>query len=587
MVIYTEWSKALLEDRHCGALSALACQGPPTPKPPCESPTCPTIACTKKPQFFKMLPDGISTYLEYPKIHGIWGETDSRAFLFSFPNDTRNFQDSMSACCAIGLKLLSLYQSMTYDIVGSVFKQGSGDTSVFWTSGTDAGCEDYFGYCSTNRLAREESRWKENQPDNANGSENCLALEIKSGVALLQDENCDKKFRYICEGRLKNGMEIVKKECALTFNISDNEIDVMYNFSMFTPSEKCFLKCFGEGADLFVNGRLLEEKIFAQFNVLAAGDIDRLMDMYSTLNYCSNLTRGMDECDKISRMIKCGRDNSPDVVQSLISSLENSIAPAPLILPPTEAVCPTFKCVTMDYRKQAIDAVLNYSNNFKLLGDSGKVTFMCGKKFFMIYTTPELWTVPALYEKCCAYGMRLMTVETLEKFQCVSQGIITFGGPDVYFPVAASRLGAIDKPKWCYSNKPLDPVLVAYLANNTDPLNYLIMMNFYNHSTFAPIIAGHPYSNNIACLSWKYNSRYWTSGIRTDSSNTSFRWCSTDKNVSKELWAGAQPDNVNGTENCAQMVIYTEWSKALLEDRHCGALSALACQVAYLDFLRG
>ncbi|XP_059491110.1 uncharacterized protein LOC132205817 [Neocloeon triangulifer] len=120
------------------------------------------------------------------------------------------------------------------------------------------------------------------------------------------------------------------------------------------------------------------------------------MDMYSTLNYCSNLTRGMDECDKISRMIKCGKDNSPAVVQSLTSSLESSIAQAPPILPPKEAVCPTFKCIALDYRKRAMDAVLNYSNNFNFLADAGKVTTMCGKKFFLIYTTPSLWTAPAL-----------------------------------------------------------------------------------------------------------------------------------------------------------------------------------------------
>jgi hypothetical protein len=45
------------------------------------------------------------------------------------------------------------------------------------------------------------------------------------------------------------------------------------------------------------------------------------------------------------------------------------------------------------------------------------------------------------------------------------------------------------------------------------------------------------------------------------------------------MWALGQPDNVNETENCAQLVVYKENSTVLLEDRHCGVVSALACKV--------
>jgi len=42
-------------------------------------------------------------------------------------------------------------------------------------------------------------RWEAGQPDNANNNENCLAVSVSTESALLRDENCDAKFKYICE----------------------------------------------------------------------------------------------------------------------------------------------------------------------------------------------------------------------------------------------------------------------------------------------------------------------------------------------------------------------------------------------------
>jgi len=39
-------------------------------------------------------------------------------------------------------------------------------------------------------------------------------------------------------------------------------------------------------------------------------------------NYFSG---GMDACDKVSRLLKCGKDNSPEAVAGLMKNLENAI----------------------------------------------------------------------------------------------------------------------------------------------------------------------------------------------------------------------------------------------------------------------
>jgi len=93
-----------------------------------------------------------------------------------------------------------------------------------------------------------------------------------------------------------------------------------------------------------VNGKLAEETILSQFASISSGDLDKLMDMYDTFNFCSNMTSkkiflviklcekwlwftgGMDACDKASRLLKCGKDNSPEAVEGLMKQLENSIA---------------------------------------------------------------------------------------------------------------------------------------------------------------------------------------------------------------------------------------------------------------------
>jgi hypothetical protein len=85
-------------------------------------------------------------------------------------------------------------------------------------------------------------------------------------------------------------------------------------------------------------------------------------------------------------------------------------------------------------------------------------------------------------------------------------------------------------------------------------------------------------------INWKYNSRYWTSGLR--SSARSFQWCSSNGSfVDPKLWLDQEPSNTNGDENCAQLVITKSNSSARLNDNHCGRINAFACQLSFILFL--
>jgi hypothetical protein len=42
-------------------------------------------------------------------------------------------------------------------------------------------------------------RWKIGQPDNLGGAEHCVAVDLKTGKAVLIDTSCESKYQYICE----------------------------------------------------------------------------------------------------------------------------------------------------------------------------------------------------------------------------------------------------------------------------------------------------------------------------------------------------------------------------------------------------
>ncbi|XP_059470982.1 uncharacterized protein LOC132193989 [Neocloeon triangulifer] len=498
-------SSILLEDKTCTFLSAFACQGPTTPKPACEAPTCPIVPCVKNSVYFKYLADDYSTLYNVSS-YGTTVEVSNRLFLFPKPIFTRSFNDAISYCCEFGLSLVSMHKDFMFDAVAKAFNATSNSaiaSGLFWTSGTDMGCEDFFGFCTTNRLVRGEARWAVNQPDNANNSENCLALEINGGIALLRDENCDKKFRVICEGRPPStGMKSVEEECALEYGLIKEQIDKMQNATSYTPPEKCFLKCFGEGTELYINDIIMLEKIIAQFGAIAGNDVNRLMDAYSTLDYCSNLTRGMDVCDKISAMALCGQQNSPDIVNSLIEALELTLAPPPFMREVvTDAVCPDFGCFIDEEKKITFDALppsggFNYPNV-----EIYQKSTACGKKFLFMYSVAALTHAQA-FAKCCQYGLRLATVETPAKLSCMRTAGVenTFGQINLYYMVAASRLAKLGSPRWCFSNTTFDPTFAAPFSNDTNPLLFVIQMHFRG-VILPPTRAWSVSSNYLACES--------------------------------------------------------------------------------------
>ncbi|XP_065336805.1 uncharacterized protein LOC135937576 [Cloeon dipterum] len=468
-----------LADKNCALVSVLSCQGPIIPRN-CDSPVCPKDPCLKKDTYFKTLADKRTKVLIDPTKYGVWITNDTRVFMISHPNDARSFVDSLQACCAVGLKLLSLHQDVLYSILVGAFNNASIRGEKFWTAATDEGCKKIYGFCSSSRLFRDNSRWAKGQPDLKEAYGTCLAV---STDGFLHDEMCTTKMRYVCEGRVQTTslFDAVERECALEYKLTSSEVNRLFNSTPEELREKCFLKCYGEGTGLIVDGNLATDTIFSIFQKITVDDTEKLLDMSSTVDFCTNASKGMDPCDVCASLLHCGQENSPNIINDFVETVESSITESPLFLPPVKGVCPEYEC----YRKAELAVYVTTAQNFTLYpyGSSNvyQATFACNKKFFA-YSTTLKRSLAANMAFCCDRGMRLVTIDSKQKYDCMVQSKIvsllnvTSG---TLFAVAASRLGKLDRPTWCYSDKEFDLTLAPdFLSSDTLENNYAIAFSF-------------------------------------------------------------------------------------------------------------
>ncbi|XP_059468771.1 uncharacterized protein LOC132192705 [Neocloeon triangulifer] len=434
-------------DRMCTDQLIFGCQGPPTPAPPCSMPTCPNITCTKNTALYTT--SGSSQYLTLPSSHGSWFTYNGRSFLFSTINKTETYTGAMQACCGIGMTLISLEYDYKYKSLIAAIKDNSNLSDYYWTSGSDQGCESNFGYCTAKRSLRQEAIWASGQPDNADGNESAVVVFVNQNNAQLYDFNEESKFRYICEARdtskSKSGGTAVRDECAAIYNVSQAEIDTLLNPSV--PKDlrmKCFIKCLGENSNLMVNGKFLENEVFAILEKMAAGNVSELQNNMGVMNDCGTSSAGMDECDKASQMIKCSSEKAPEVLNGIVSAMDQSMPIAPAPLPP-QAVCSygPFPCTVAPSLAQE---VANCTGNCSI--SDGYVQNLCGTKY--LFVAAVMYNSQA-YDNCCRHGMKLASIESVNEINCIAgANTPTIGS---WHWVAASKVNGTT-PRWCTSNVP-------------------------------------------------------------------------------------------------------------------------------------
>ncbi|XP_059479027.1 uncharacterized protein LOC132198808 [Neocloeon triangulifer] len=474
-------SSLYFSDRMCTDTYFLSCQGRPTLAPRCLNPICPTINCTKNIDDFYLY-DNTTRLLDLKK-HGKWYRMNGRLYVFSYANATQTFAGALDACCKIGMSLLSLEYQTKYAALKSAVENKETQSDFYWTSGVDMGCEAKYGFCTSNRTLRDKTIWAPGQPDNAGGIENTLAVFINSSHVQLFDFSEKKKFRYICESRDNSkaaaGGAAVASECALIFNVSQIEIDALLNLTMkFDIRIKCFLKCVGEYAGLLENGKLLDYSIIVTLEALANTNLTELLRNLLALDECWNTTSGMDECDKAAQMIKCSNEKSPDVLDSVISTMDSQMS--------LEKFEPEPPCIKIYIPENFTISIPIHNCDVPPCNTPyGLVKSNCGKKYFH---TANKYNYTFAWRACYEAGLIFSYFINPSDVQCVLDAFGNTSSSNVW--IGASPTNSLHDVVWCVyeDSVPFDPHVFATFSINSGPDN-AFCMNYTNNAVMTANIA--------------------------------------------------------------------------------------------------
>ncbi|XP_059470653.1 uncharacterized protein LOC132193784 isoform X2 [Neocloeon triangulifer] len=436
----------------CSDSYFFSCQGPPMPTkaPKCSFPICPNITCTKNPKYFKTSSSG-AQFLDKAYQYGGWISSKGRVYMFSKPEDLQTFQGAMVKCCELGMTLLSLAYNYKYQALLSAYKGRSFFEEYYWTSGSNKGCEDTFGFCSDKRLLGDNSSWLLGQPDNAGGNESGIAIFINSSSNIfLVDLNEETKLRYICEARnnsnAKTGGTAISDECANIFNVSQTEVDLLLKNDtvQFDLRIKCYLKCVGENVGLLVDGQLVQADLVKALEDLVKGNWTKLKRYLFVIDNCWASGSDMSgECDQAAQMIKCSNEQEPAMLQAAITALDEQMTlekfePAP------PASCPTISCTvntTVQQFTTCKDGCVNDSIGYVAV--LNRINY-----FFPIANV----TFSNAFIECCKAGMKLGSLTRLEVNTLVINSEL-YPLPD-YSWTAASMINSSGNPRWCSSTAP-------------------------------------------------------------------------------------------------------------------------------------
>ncbi|XP_059484775.1 uncharacterized protein LOC132202085 [Neocloeon triangulifer] len=461
-----------LTDRNCNDTYVFACKGIPTPAPKCDVPVCPGGSCDKKLSLYTTALDK-SSFLSNPESYGTWVNINYRIYMFG--NTAKTWEESLTACCDIGMKLLSVDNDYEYGVLANALQKTNQQVSAgtFWTSGTDFGCTGAFGWCAVNKLVRAPI-WSKGHPQSG---KNCVSADLSVTNTTLSTNDCTSNLKYICEtrdtGSSASGGRAIKDECASIYNISTVEQDNIFNSTSFNIRIKCFLKCLGENGGVIVNGRIVDEQLIKLAETLSPNNSAQLMNDLKAVDACSSI-KGMDECDTAALSYQCGQEKAPTLLSNAITAVElnNTVVASPL--QPSLGQCITDYACVLNPNKRLLFETKSTPTPDGIIED------ICGKKYFA-------GNAKVLYREaaslCCEYGLNLISLETVDELKClVAASLGNFIRPAKVW-MAVSRRGTTgNKFRWCSSNTPFN--VSDWYWNNINGYPEYFVATIYLQTTF-------------------------------------------------------------------------------------------------------
>ncbi|XP_059470910.1 uncharacterized protein LOC132193945 [Neocloeon triangulifer] len=437
-------SSMQLSDKNCNNSYIFACQGAPTPAPPCSAPKRAAFDCLKDTSRFSLLADYQTQYLTNPAAYGLWFTVNERTYLFS--TSAESWLVASKECCKLGMTLLSIENDFeNANLQAAVNSNKSIPGGAYWTSASDEGCERSFGWCSVNQLLFK-AVWAQNKPDDRAAKKNCAIVLVDTERAELHDQDCSTSFKYICEARdtskSTTSGNAIKNECAAVYNVSDVEMAGIFNYTKLDTRIKCFIKCAGQNGGFMVNGKLVTEGLIKMAEMTSTNDANLQQNLIA-VDECAEL-KGKDECDTAALVYQCGQQKAPNLVANVIAAVELNASAEDVPLRPTEARCPSgYPCVIDPDKRLAFQQNIPLPSTVYYRNACGGKTYVRINGMFSFENAASA---------CCQFGLRLASIETIDEFNCLN-GVFT---GDVPLWTSGSSLANVNAPKWCSTESPVN-----------------------------------------------------------------------------------------------------------------------------------
>ncbi|XP_065345757.1 uncharacterized protein LOC135943224 [Cloeon dipterum] len=131
----------------------------------------------------------------------------------------------------------------------------------------------------------------------------------------------------------------MQTECAETWDITSEQIDLLLNASTFLTADislnlKCFLKCVGIEIGMFDIGALNSIATLRQIELVSQEEPEKMEHGFVAYDTCGG-KKFDDECVTAYETYKCGQQEAPDLVSNIIS---NNFGNDTILSPPTPCV---------------------------------------------------------------------------------------------------------------------------------------------------------------------------------------------------------------------------------------------------------
>ncbi|XP_065351716.1 uncharacterized protein LOC135947075 isoform X2 [Cloeon dipterum] len=449
----------ILTDRNCDSKFVFACKTSllTTTAKPCIA-SCPPInTCQRNPLLFS----NTKSLIDFTS-YGEWYDACGRTVLM-YTKTKSDWTNAWKQCCAVGLNLTSTESAGKLSCFSRIVTKFAPKTyGDFWLAGTDVGCPSTFRWCPLNRnFINPELSWKEGHPKEGL---DCVYLEARNGSVLLATANCTEQKFFFCDliKVAASSQRAIQNECADIWDITSEQIDNLLISSFFnslniTQNLRCFLKCIGVNLGMFELGGVNGIDLLRQIELAAEEDPVQMQNGFNAYDTCSG-KKFDDECVTAEEIYKCGLQEAPDLVTKIVNNNNNndSMLTPPLPCVPKPRSCWLSNLYPCIANQTAIDEI-----NKNGTDEMGRVfPSPSGKSFYIGRVKTTGIDVVAVFQRCCALGMRLFEPASSADFKTAYGASTSLD----YYTKSAYLMGDTESINqthevWCRSRKVLPDAL--------------------------------------------------------------------------------------------------------------------------------